>query len=293
MWYPKQKLAGFSLNIGDPDAVAERTFNLVGEDRIILRGTGKYLIDLIDSATAAGHQIVIASGGFADYPAPVEDQDNSGNYFLRCVRYRSSIATELVEGTDFTWDNGTQTITIPLSASGDVFRFMYSAAAYITDSSPFTENDSDLAAITADSVSIYLGSGEEYLYKIQNVACDISLDRFDVREVGNSTVVKEGARDITTSITLGRILEDYTIEQILRGEGSTFRKLDIKKFVDELQLIIKLYSDDGKGTFLMGYKFTDLAPASLDDANALNDYSTIGVSLTGESMFVTNDETEL
>ena len=33
VWYPKQKLAGFSLNIGDPDAISERTFTLtrIGE----------------------------------------------------------------------------------------------------------------------------------------------------------------------------------------------------------------------------------------------------------------------
>lgn len=293
VWYPKLKLSGFGISIGDPDAIAERTFNLVGEDRIILKGTGKYLISLIDSASAVGHQIVIGSGGFADYPAPVEDQDNSGNYFLRCVRYRSSVATELTEGTDYTWDNGIQTITIDGSADGDVYRYIYSAASYITDEEPFTANDSDLASITADSVSIYLGSGSEYLYKLQSVSCDVSLDRFDVREIGNGSVVKEGARDITTNITLGRILEDYTVDQVLRGEGSTYRKLDIKKFIDELTLVIKFYSDDGKGIFKCGMKWTDLAPASLDDANSLNDYSTSGISMVGESMFLTSDENEL
>ena len=32
MWFPKLRVNGFSLNIGDPDAVVERSFDLVGED---------------------------------------------------------------------------------------------------------------------------------------------------------------------------------------------------------------------------------------------------------------------
>src|SRR4030042_3468427 len=56
MWYPNLRTSGFSLNIGDPEAIAERTFDLVGESAVLWQGTNKYVIQLIDtSCTGASH----------------------------------------------------------------------------------------------------------------------------------------------------------------------------------------------------------------------------------------------
>ena len=35
IWYPKLRIGGLGLTIGDPDANIERSFTLIGEDEII------------------------------------------------------------------------------------------------------------------------------------------------------------------------------------------------------------------------------------------------------------------
>ena len=79
VWYPKLRVAGFGFAIGDPDANMERTFSLVGEDKITLQGNNKFLIELIDdTCSGAAHTIVIGAGSWITWPTPVEDPDNAG-----------------------------------------------------------------------------------------------------------------------------------------------------------------------------------------------------------------------
>ena len=292
IWYPKLRLGGFGVSIGDPEANIERNFTLVGEDEITLQGTNKYLVEIVDnSCTGAAHQITIGSGGYADYPDPVLDPDNSGKYFLRVIRLRGATqtATELVEGTDFIYTSADQTIVIPASENEDGYKIMYSAATYITNVNPFTANDSSLCGISADSASIYLATGN-YLYRLQSCAIDVTLDREDVREIGNKEVVARGARDITCRITLGRLLENYTIEEVLRGKAAGYGKIDIRQFADDAVLTVKLYSDNTKSTFKLGYEFSDLSPTGVDAGAPLNSYISRGITMECESAFISASE---
>lgn len=290
VWYPKMRVSGFGLSIGDPDANVERTFTLVGEDAITFQGNNKQLIEFIDNTcTGASHQITFGSGGYADYPAPVLDPDNTLKYFLRVLRIRASTETELVEGTDFIYTSADESMVFPSSQNEDCYKIIYSAAAYIASISPFTANDDDLCNITADSATIYLVTGHT-LYRLQNVAVDVSWDRYDVREIGNEDVVMRGAKDITCRITLGRILEDYTVEEVLRGKAADYGKIDIRKFADDSTLVIKLYEDNTKTTFKIGYEFSGLTPTGVDDGTPLNDYVTKGVTMEGEEGFVSASE---
>jgi len=292
-WYPSLKLQTFSLSIGDPDAIIERSFGLVGEDEITLQGTNKYLIVLQDeSCVGASHTIDIGTGAWANYPTPIVDPDESGTttYILKIVKVTAAnVASELVLTTDYTYSNTLSKITIPGSASGDTFKVYYSAAAYITASTPWTNNDSDAGALIAEYCSIYLET-TSYVYRLQNVSFDVNFDRNDIREIGNSNIVARGVRDITTSVTLGRILEQWTVEEILRGVAANYPKIDIRQFTTNINLIIKLYSDETKTTFLMGYALTDLAPTGIENGAPVNDYVTKGVTLEGEAGFVTTTE---
>ena len=291
--YPKQRVSGFSLNIGDPDALIERGFTTVGEDNIIFSDNNKYFIELESSASGTGHQIVIGSGGFSTYPDPVALPDESGaKYFYRALRVRASVTTELTEGTDFTFDSGTGLITIPASAASDLFKFYYTATTYISGADPFTNNDSDLAGIKADCASIYLQTSN-YVYRLQSIAVDVSFDRQDIKEIGNSNVVSRGVREKTVKITLGRILENYTIEQILRGATSGYGQYDVREFQDDIKLTIKIYSSNAKTTFKMGYSFTDLSPTNKDEGVPTKDYVTQGNTLEGESATITSIEGSL
>jgi hypothetical protein len=60
-----------------------------------------------------------------------------------------------------------------------------------------------------------------------------------------------------------------------------------------MNLIIKLYSDEDKTNFLLGYAFTDIAPTSIDNGTTVNEYVTRGVVCEGEEGFVTTTEAEL
>ena len=211
IWYPNLRLASFSLAIGDPEALIERNFSLIGEDELTLQGDNKYLIVLLDTTcSGASHDIVINEGDWVNYPVPIADPDESGaaTYILKLIKVTSAgVASELTLTTDYTYTSATKTINIPSSASGDIYKAYYSAGTYITTENPFTDNDIDAAGLTADYCSIYLESSN-YVYKLQNVGVDVTLDRYDVKEIGNDKVVARGARDITTRITLGRILDE-------------------------------------------------------------------------------------
>jgi len=294
IWYPKLRTSSFSINIGDPEALVERNFEMVGEDEIILLNNNKYLIygyETVESGEGGGAvDIVIGTGDWSNYPTPVEDPDNSGSYMLRVTRVRSSVVEDLTETTDYTYINGTQTLSILAAQDDDVYCFIYSATTYISGSSTFTSNDSDISAVTADSCSIYLQTSD-YVYKLQSVGIDINFDRTDYKEIGNSEVVQTGARDKTVRITLGRFLDRYTTEEILRGVGgSSYGKIDARQYLDNLTLKIKMYNSSSKDTFLMGYKFTGLAPTDFDSSTPVDEYIQRNATLEGEDGTISEDE---
>jgi len=298
VWYPKLRTSGLGLSIGDPEALIERTMTLVGEDEIQLKEANKYLIYLereIGSGESGAIDIVIGAGAYTNWPTPTEDPDNSGNYMLRMVKWDPTdmIIVELIEGTDYTYDSGSTTIGLIGTLPGEIYKAMYSANAYITGQEPFVNNDSDTCSIQADSCTIILQTNDT-VYRLQNVTIDVSFDRFDIKEIGNKDVVSRGIRDTNVRITLGRILENYTIEDVLRGvAGLDYGKIDVRKFVDDAILTVKIYEDNTKSTFKLGYQFSDLTPEGLDEGAPLNDYVTRGVTLAGEEGFITNDEGEL
>lgn len=297
IWYPNLRLSGFNINIGDPNSLVERTFTLVGEDEKVLQGNNKYLI-YFDSGSASGGS---PESFTLDDPTPVADPDNSGQFLFEVIRYNNSDGTTtklLYEagagdpalGTDYyTYSAGTLKAT---TSAGDEVHVFYSAGTYIGGESTFTNNDTDAAGLEAKYCSVYLETSN-YLYRLQSVAVDVTFDRFDVMEIGNKDVVQAGVRDHTVRVTLGRILDQWTVEEVLRGVVSDYGILDIRKFGNKKNLIIRVYDSNEKDNFKIGYKFTDLAPSSIDNGVPLNDYVTRSVILEGEAGFVTNDINEL
>jgi hypothetical protein len=296
--YPNLRTAGFNISIGDPSANAERSYTLVGEDELFWQNGNKYVIFLKDtSCTTTSHSIIIGSGSWATYPEPVLDPDVSAKYILKVVRVRAGVSTELVEGVDYSYNSGTKTIDVSLSGtpsvSGDIYKVWYTAATYISAVDPFTVNDSDMTCLPAENCSIYLAT-TNYLYRLQSVSIDVSFERNDQKEIGNSEVVARGIKSKTVNVTLGRTLETYTIEEVLRGKaGLSWGKIDPREFTDNLKLIVKMYSDKDKGTFKIGYSSTDLAATSLDATVPLDDYEGRTVTLSGETLNITNVEGSL
>ncbi len=293
VWYPNLRLESFSLNIGDPEAFLERSFDFVGEDEITLLNDNKYLI-MRRMLCDGGLTYTISDGG-TTYPDPVMDPDNSGQYVFKVVFYDGSAdtTTELTRDTNWTYNSGTKVVTligVVTETSVDYIRVYWSAGSYTTGVETFTNNDTNASSVSADACDIWLTSGNR-VYKLQSVGIDLALDRTDYKEIGSTEVIQRGVRDTTITITLGRILEDHTVEEVLRGkQGLSYGKIDPREFNDDLDLKIKLYSDNAKGTFLMRYAFSLLSPIGLEAGAPLDDYITRGATLEGQSMVISTTD---
>jgi len=301
IWLEELKVTGFSLNIGDPEALIERTINVVGEKHKELQSDNKYLIEVVktvESGEAGDIDIILMAGDYATYPAPVEDPNNAGEYILKVVRYVSSTGEtdEISEGVavgTFGYVNATKTITLYGAEDDDVYRVYYSATTYISGATPWTDNDVDAAGIEADCVTVLLRTTSDQVYRLQSCGIEVSFDRFDVREIGSPDVVKEGSREITVSISMDRILETIRMEELVMGKVANWGIIDIDKFLNNSTLCVKIYEDNTKTTFKMGYEFTDLAVASLDVGIPVDEYDTRSVSLEGEEGIIVNEEAQL
>jgi hypothetical protein len=283
VWYPKLRVAGWGLNIGDPQAVVERTVDLMGEDETLLENNNKYLIYKTFTATGGSNETFSCSN-----PTPAGDPDSSGRYLFTVVRYRPStgVTTELTYTTDYTY--APNTLTVVTTTVGDIIKVWYSAVSYISGQSLFTNNNTDAGTLEAKMVSIELDTNQ-YCYRLQSVGIDVTYDRSDVYEIGSENVVSRGARDKTVRITLGRIVDDLSMERALRGVGSTYGRIDARDMLDNITLKVKMYSSAAKTTFKFGYKFTNLTPVGIDAGTPLNDYITRGVTLEGEEGIISAD----
>jgi len=285
--YPGLRCSGFSLTIGDPQDMIERSFDFVGENAKILKDDNKYYIYGRHEAGSGGDDEIDLSA-----KAPVENPENAGTYMFRVVRVRAGVTTELTRTTDYSYDDGTKVLTITSIQASDVIKYWYSSGT--APDTQFTLNDSDVAGIVGDSVSIYLyipGSGSpsssDYIYRLQNVTLDVRFDREDIREIGNREIVARGVRNNTVTVTLGRILEQFTIEDVLRG--SDLGVIDVQNLSDEVALIIKIYDENTKSSFKYGFKATGLTPTELRGGASINEYVRQDNSLEGEDLTISAD----
>lgn len=288
IWYPELRVAGFSITVGDPEAYVERNFELIGEDEIALKGDNKYFLFRKFTASGGTDEEFTVSDG-TTYPHATEDPDNSGRYILRVLQVSGTTTTELTydatpDAGQYSYNNSTHVLTVGTTTAADVIKVYWSAATAGTQTF-FTNNDSDSSALSADCCTILLSTATT-VYKLQSVGINVAFDRTDYREIGNKDIVQRGIRNKTVSITLGRILESYAIEDVLRGEASSFGKIDVRNFLDDITLTVKIYNNNDKDTFKCKYKFTGLSPTSLDMGVPVDDYVTRGVTLEGEAMTI-------
>ena len=296
IWYPSLRPSGFSVTIGEPQGKIERGFDFVGENAHILQGGNKYFI--CNKATAE-------SGDIGDWEIdlsaklPAVDPDNAGVYMFRVVRVRSGATLELKSGSaSGEYEYAAGTLTVHGSEFGDIIKSYYSSPTAPT--TQFTLNDVDASALLGDSASIYLyipgsttPSADDYIYRLQSVTIDVSFDREDVKEIGNKEVVARGIKNSTVTVTMGRILESFTVEEVLRGVGADYGKIDVSKLTDQAALIVKIFSDNTKNTLKYGFKATGLTPTELRGGAGINEYVKKDNTLEGEDLIISADNTKL
>jgi len=300
--YPALRVAGFGITIGDPQARIERSFDLVGESAVIWQGANKYVVNgkhVLETNEPETDGSLVIDLSVTGTPAPAVDPDNAGVYMIRVVRVEvTGVSTVLVKGTDYTETATSITIAPEQVAQGDVYKYCYTSAE--APDVIFTPNDADPSALLGDCASVYLyipATGKptvsDYVYRLQSINFDVKFDREDLREIGNKDVVQRGIKNSTVTANLGRIVEQFTIEEILRGEGTGYGKIDLEKLTDQACLIVKVFTDNTKSTFAYGFKMEGMSPTDLKGGATVSEYIKADTTLTGEQLVITADETEL
>jgi hypothetical protein len=289
VYFPKQRLSGFTINIADPDAMVTRSFDLAGEQCRIIKDN--YLAFQKATNSVPGIETIVLS--------PVAIEYAAGKYIYRVLRVRSGVVSELVEDTaspyaDNTWRYSAGSVIVQTCEVGDIIKVFYPAAtAYTT---LWTDNDVDSDALYADQCTIYLkiGAGDnQQVYRLQSVGIDVVLERADYKEIGNTEVVQTGVKSKTVTVTLGRILEDFSIEEILGNIGA-YKDIDVENLVDTISMTVKIYTTNEKTSFKMGYKITGLSPTALKPLGARpEDMDSADDTLESDNFMVTTDESEL
>lgn len=291
--YPSLRTAGFSINMGEPQGRIERSFDFVGETAKILKDDNQYYIYNKHECGSGADNVIDLSA-----KAPEENPDDAGTYMFRVVRVRSGVSTELIRTTDYSYSDGSKELTIVSVLTGDVIKSYYSSTT--APDVQFNPNDTDVAGLLGDSVDVFLyipasgkPSSSDYMYRLQSANIEVRFEREDRYELGNKDVAARGVRDKTVTVTLGRLLEEFTIEEVLRGVSSTYGIIDISKFSDQIALIVKFYDDNTKANFKYGIKATGLSPTELREGIAVNDYMTQDNTLEGESLIISADSSVL
>jgi len=291
--YPELRVNGFSINISEPQAIIERSFDFVGENAIYWENDNKYYIYQKEDITGNDTDYEISLDNTA-----TEDPDVSGKYMIRVVRVSASGTSTVLSKSDGDYTETSSKVTVATVSNGDVIKLYYTSSS--APSTIFVENDTDPAGLLGDSAEIYLyipasgkPSSSDYIYRLQSVAIDVSFEREDQREIGNKDVVSRGINDKTVTITLGRILDSLTIEEVMRGVSSSYGKIDVSKLTDEASLILKIYSDNTKDTFKYGFRASNLSPTELRGGANVNEYVTKEATLEGEELKISANESEL
>lgn len=294
LWYPGQRLSALSIEAGDPKGVIARSFDFVGDDVQRLQANNGYLIDLkkvVGSSDTPTTEIVIGVGDYVNHPYPVEDPNNAGKFILRVVRTRGSDITILTSG--YSYSDITKTITITNTEVGDIFKIYYSASSYITAANYWADNDIILPAALAKQCSLYIGT-TNYLHRIESARIEASLAREDQYELGAEEAFARGVTTKTVTVTLGKIIEKYTLEEVLSGKTANWGILTPKLFSNDITFYLLVYNTASKNTLKMGYKITKLSLSSWTPGDAsVENYVKGGVTLTSDNLLLANNTGDL
>lgn len=282
IYLPNLRVNGFSINIGDPDAIVERSFDLVSEKYRIIEDN--YLAYDSIIADGIGNKVITLD--------PVAIEYATDKYIYRVLRVRAGAVTNLEEGTgDNEWSYAAGDVTVRTCEVGDLIKVFYAAATAYTDL--WTDNDDDDTALLADYCEIYMKVGTQTkIYRLQTVGIDVSFERTDYKEIGNNEVVQTGVTSKSVTVSLNRFGENFTLEQILASDG-ILPDIDPEEFSENIKLLVKIFDDKEHTTLLIGYLMTGLTPSTLGFTQAIQANMENTNALIGTNLKISDLESEL
>lgn len=298
---PDCYITGFTLNIADPEAKLEQSWNFVGEKHFTFKGNEKYFITYEHTLTApeaAAKEFDIP----AAYPAPVVNPDWADHYIVRAVQIVGTTETELTESTaapsaaNEIQRSASKTMTIYNGlAVGNKIVLHYTAATDSTPSQWKSLDDSSKNYLPAKYCEVYLyDSNSEVgrLYRLQSVSVATTIDRTVRNEIGNPDEIARSADVVNTVMTLGDLVSDASLDEYLRNKtaDNTYTRIDIEKYLETLDFVIKVYADEKHETFVANYWVKNLKVTGGSQENPVNDALTGSRTLEADNLYYSTVE---
>jgi len=290
-WFEKLAISSLTIDISDAEARLQRTIELSGDSKKILAYDNKYGIHK-KVTFGTGDTTIDCSD-----PEPVADPNISGVYILRVDRTRDGETEEIDLTTDYTFNTGTDDITIISPEAGDVYNVYYSASSWGTGGDPTTPDPLPTPCfIKADSVTVLISDGNEEieLDKLTSLSIAATINRIDEATIGSDEKVIREIDDTPVEVSLGGRVKDDTILEAFMGHlDDSWGIVDIKKFLETVRITVKCYSDSTKSTFLIGYQVSDLSYTGDDESFDAGDFGTLTVNCSASNLLITTDEGNL
>lgn len=294
VWFPKMAISSLSIDIADPEARIERSFELIGDNEHHLQYDNKILLHMEQTApsgTSGSYPIDLTSTGVAAL-----DPNNSGAYMLRVDRTRDGSTETLTLGTDYTYNPSGEVLTITAAEGDDVYNVYFSSDAFGPDGDPTSVDTASPCFLKADSVTVLVSDGNEEieLELLTSVSISATIERIDEGVIGNDEkVLKEISSTPVTVALSGRVRHVEVLEAFMGHLDDEWGITDVKRFLDNVRITVKIYSDSTKSTFLLGYQTSGLSFTDDSQDFTANEFGTLDVNASSTNLLITTTEADL
>ncbi len=293
IWNPKTAVSSITLNIDDPEARITRDIELSGDDRRILLGDNKFLIHIEDTAPSgtSGNYVIDVSD-----PAPVEDPNNAGIFILRIDRTRTGETVTLAEPTDYTFNDGSDEITIIDGQTGDVYNVYYSASSFGSAGDPTSIDNDSICFLKAENVTILISDQvtELEMDRLSSLTLTATLNRIDENVIGNNERILREISDTPVVVDFSGRVKRFRGEKAFMNQLADTEVISsVKLFNDNVKVTIKIYDNADKDTFLIGYQVDNLSYTDGSFSSTANEFSTMDISAQSDDVLITATEGNL
>lgn len=288
IWFPKMVINSLELNIADPEAKIERTIDLGGDSKIDLNYGNKYLIHVRDTASSgdAGSMVISVTD-----PDAAQNPNVSGEYIVRVDRTRDGETTTL-DSDEYTYSAGADTVTVPLTETGDIYDVYYTAAEFPVAGDYTSVDTGNPCFLKAENVTVTLNDGTTTVEMdlLTSLTITAALNRIDEAVIGkHEKILKEVEKNDVTIKLSGRVKDSTIAEIFMNQAGNNWGINDVTLYNDNVTLTVKIYSDVAKTDFLIGYEVNNLTFTDDNTSFDANAFGTLDVSASSTNLLITTD----
>lgn len=291
---PQCALSSFSLELTADERITN-TIEITNDNKHELNYDNLIYVHVKATSGVTGAYSIDTSN-----PTPSADPNNSGKYILRVDRLRSGTLETLTEDVDFTYDSTPASESVDLTAvTGDVYHVYYTSSDFGTSGGfvdPTSQDTDTPCFIKADSVTVLIGDGvtEVELDVLTTLSITASVENLDEAVIGTPGFAIREIDDTPVDVSIGGRIKDSTILEAFMGKlGQDHGITDINKYLDNVSVTVKIYSDSTKTTFLKGYKVTDLTFTGDTHNFTAGDFGELTVDCTANNLLQTASEGNL